>query len=188
MVVFQIEIGRRYDHAEFREGEAIWLTATNTSSCLDLRRLMKLCGVSNREVVFLFVDTQIVDDAFLEDLNALLHTDEVPNLFRHEDLNEVGVRRWLLSLSLGSCGSVSLDSRSIVVEYRSTSADTRKSQSNSMVLPSSESQSASRHLHESIHRHVQVIETKCSLRCRKPRRNRVGITSVCILRSLIAPQ
>ena len=97
MVIFQIEIGRRYDHAEFREGKTSGCTAMNQGASLDVRRLMKLCGVSNREVVFLFVDTQIIDDAFLEDLNALLHTGEVPNLFRHEDLNEVGVRRWLLS-------------------------------------------------------------------------------------------
>ena len=99
MVIFQIEIGRRYDHAEFREGKRSWYTAMDIRAYLDLRRLMKLGGVSNREVVFLFVDTQIIDDAFLEDLNALLHTGEVPNLFRQEDLNEVGDRRWLLSLS-----------------------------------------------------------------------------------------
>ena len=92
MVIFQIEIGRRYDHAEFREGETIRCATVSINVCLDLRRLMKLCGVANREVVFLFVDTQIIDDAFLEDLNALLHTGEVPNLFRHEDLNEVDLR------------------------------------------------------------------------------------------------
>ena len=50
---------------------------------------MKLCGVSNREAVFLFVDTQIVDSLFLEDINALLHTGEVPNLFRPEEFQEV---------------------------------------------------------------------------------------------------
>jgi hypothetical protein len=57
--------------------------------CLDLRRLMKLCCISNREAVFLFIDTQIIDTLFLEDINALLHTGEVPNLFRHEDIQEV---------------------------------------------------------------------------------------------------
>lgn len=57
---------------------------------LDLRRLMKLCAISNREAVFLFVDTQIIDTYFLEDINALLHTGEVPNLFRNEDIQEVG--------------------------------------------------------------------------------------------------
>ena len=56
---------------------------------LDLRRLMRLCCISNREVIFLFVDTQIIDSLFLEDINALLHTGEVPNLFRDEDINEV---------------------------------------------------------------------------------------------------
>jgi dynein heavy chain len=50
---------------------------------------MKLCGISNREAVFLFLDTQIIDSLFLEDINALLHTGEVPNLFRNEDIQEV---------------------------------------------------------------------------------------------------
>jgi dynein heavy chain len=59
---------------------------------LDLRRLMKLCSISNREVVFLFIDTQIIDTFFLEDINALLHTGEVPNLFRNEDIQEVYLR------------------------------------------------------------------------------------------------
>ena len=50
---------------------------------------MKLCGLSNREAVFLFLDTQITDTLFLEDINALLHTGEIPNLFRFEDIQEV---------------------------------------------------------------------------------------------------
>ncbi|CAF0727175.1 unnamed protein product [Didymodactylos carnosus] len=74
IIVFQIEIGRKYGHMEFKE---------------DLRRLMKLCGINNRETVFLFVDTQIVDSIFLEDINALLHSGEVPNLFRNEDIQEI---------------------------------------------------------------------------------------------------
>ena len=50
---------------------------------------MKLCCISNREAVFLFIDTQIIDTLFLEDINALLHTGEIPNLFRNEDIIEV---------------------------------------------------------------------------------------------------
>ncbi|CAF0762898.1 unnamed protein product [Adineta steineri] len=85
IVLFQIEIGRRYGHTEFKE---------------DLRRLMKLCSISNREVVFLFIDTQIIDTLFLEDINALLHTGEVPNLFRHEHIQEVEIF-FLIFLSHG---------------------------------------------------------------------------------------
>ncbi len=50
---------------------------------------MKLCGLSNREVIFLFLDTQIIDSVFLEDINALLQSGEVPNLFLSEDFQEV---------------------------------------------------------------------------------------------------
>jgi len=67
---------------------------------LDLRRLMKLCSISNREVVFLFIDTQIIDTFFLEDINALLHTGEVPNLFRNEDIQEVYLRSIIFFLIL----------------------------------------------------------------------------------------
>jgi hypothetical protein len=52
---------------------------------------MKLCSISNREVVFLFLDTQIIDILFLEDINALLHTGEILNLFRNEDIQEVNI-------------------------------------------------------------------------------------------------
>ena len=50
---------------------------------------MKLCGISNREAVFLFLDNQIIDSLFLEDINALLHTGEVPNLFAADERGEI---------------------------------------------------------------------------------------------------
>jgi dynein heavy chain, axonemal len=56
---------------------------------VDLRRLLKLCGISNREAIFLFIDTQIIDSIFLEDINSLIHTGHIPNLFRSEDIQEV---------------------------------------------------------------------------------------------------
>jgi hypothetical protein len=37
------------------------------------------------EVVFLFSDTQIVDEQMLEDLNNILNTGEVPSIFSREE-------------------------------------------------------------------------------------------------------
>ena len=40
-------------------------------------------------MVFLFSDTQIVKESFLEDLNNILNTGEVPNLMGPEDFEEI---------------------------------------------------------------------------------------------------
>ena len=55
----------------------------------DLKKLLKTCGAKNTEVVFLFSDTQIVRESFLEDINNILNTGEVPNLWGPEDLEEI---------------------------------------------------------------------------------------------------
>jgi len=39
--------------------------------------------------VFLFTDTQVVDESFLEDINNILSSGEVPNLYGPEDFEEV---------------------------------------------------------------------------------------------------
>ena len=72
--VFKIEIAKNYRRGEFRE---------------DLKRLYKQAGVSNRETTFIFVDTQAVEETFFEDINNILSSGEVPNLFRAEELEEI---------------------------------------------------------------------------------------------------
>ncbi len=46
-------------------------------------------GVENKPTVFLFTDTQVVDESFLEDINNILSSGEVPNLYNPEDFEEV---------------------------------------------------------------------------------------------------
>jgi hypothetical protein len=42
--------------------------------CLqDLKRVLKTAGLEGRDVVFLFSDTQIIHEGFLEDLNNILN-------------------------------------------------------------------------------------------------------------------
>jgi len=69
--LFQIEITRQYKKAEFHE---------------DLRKLYHLTGVQAKPTVFLFNDTQIIEKSFLEDINSILTSGEVPNLYGQEDL------------------------------------------------------------------------------------------------------
>ncbi|XP_037383628.1 dynein axonemal heavy chain 6 isoform X1 [Talpa occidentalis] len=71
---FQIELSRGYNYETFHE---------------DLRKLYKLAGVEDKNMVFLFTDTQIVVEEFLEDINNILNSGEVPNLFEKDELEQV---------------------------------------------------------------------------------------------------
>lgn len=57
----------------------------------DIKKLYRLTGVENKPTVFLFNDTQIVDESFLEDINNILSSGEVPNLYKADELDEVCV-------------------------------------------------------------------------------------------------
>eukprot|EP01083_Nonionella_stella_P245320 852816_1 len=67
---FQIELRRGYDYMMFRD---------------DLKELMMSSGGEGKQTVFLFNDTQIIDERFLEDINNILNSGEVPNLFTEND-------------------------------------------------------------------------------------------------------
>lgn len=55
----------------------------------DLYRMMKRVAFENKNVVFMFVDTQILQESFLEDVNNLLNAGEVPNMLLKEELDEI---------------------------------------------------------------------------------------------------
>ena len=59
---FQIEVSKHYRRIEFRD---------------DLRRLYWQTGVENKPTVFMFGDTQVVEESFLEDVNNILSSGEV---------------------------------------------------------------------------------------------------------------
>ncbi|GFH10191.1 dynein-1, subspecies f, partial [Haematococcus lacustris] len=68
---FTIEITKNYRITEFRE---------------DLKGLTRQAGCANKPTVFLFDETQIVFETFLEDVNNILTSGEVPNLFPKDEL------------------------------------------------------------------------------------------------------
>nr|XP_055054184.1 LOW QUALITY PROTEIN: dynein axonemal heavy chain 2 [Misgurnus anguillicaudatus] len=72
--VFQVEVTKQYRKQEFRD---------------DIKKLYRLTGVENKPTVFLFNDTQIVDESFLEDINNILSSGEVPNLYKPDELDEI---------------------------------------------------------------------------------------------------
>ncbi|TYZ58790.1 hypothetical protein PybrP1_001566 [[Pythium] brassicae (nom. inval.)] len=69
--VFQITITKTYALASFLD---------------DLRALFKVAGQAGKGVAFLITDAEIKDEAFLEQINALLATGEVPGLFPRDEL------------------------------------------------------------------------------------------------------
>eukprot|EP00767_Chilomastix_cuspidata_P003879 gnl/Chilomastix_cuspidata/4008.p1 GENE.gnl/Chilomastix_cuspidata/4008~~gnl/Chilomastix_cuspidata/4008.p1 ORF type:complete len:4809 (-),score=800.22 gnl/Chilomastix_cuspidata/4008:14-12793(-) len=71
MMTFEVEITKNYGLTEFRE---------------DIKSLFERAGMKNEPCVFLFSDTQCVNESFLEDINSLLSSGEVPNLYSAEEL------------------------------------------------------------------------------------------------------
>merc|ERR1719506_3599449 len=71
---FNIEIDKNYKHAAFRE---------------DLRKVYEKVGVKALPVTFLFSDTEIVSESFLEDVSNALQSGEIPNLFGADEMNAV---------------------------------------------------------------------------------------------------
>ncbi|CAM9194153.1 unnamed protein product, partial [Hapterophycus canaliculatus] len=69
-----IEITRGYGSQEFHD---------------DLKAVLMTAGAENVPTVFLFSDSQIVEESFLEDLNNVLGSGEVPNLYATDELEKI---------------------------------------------------------------------------------------------------
>ena len=57
----------------------------------DVKKLYYQCGVENKPTVFLFNDVQVVEESFLEDINNILSSGEVPNLYKPDELEDVSI-------------------------------------------------------------------------------------------------
>ena len=56
--------------------------------CNYLQLLIK-AGADGKQLVFLFADTQIKDESFMEDISMILNTGDVPNLFASDEKAEL---------------------------------------------------------------------------------------------------
>ncbi|KAH9113497.1 hypothetical protein AeMF1_012304 [Aphanomyces euteiches] len=70
----QIEISKGYSVADWRD---------------DLKKCLMKAGVEEKPTVFLFSDVQIVHEIMLEDINNILNTGDVPNLYAPEDIDAI---------------------------------------------------------------------------------------------------
>ncbi|XP_077305116.1 dynein axonemal heavy chain 3 [Lithobates pipiens] len=72
--LFQIEISKNYTINEWRD---------------DVKKVMLQAGVAGKSTVFLFCDNQIKDEVFVEDINMLLNTGDVPNIFPADEKADI---------------------------------------------------------------------------------------------------
>ncbi|GAX73618.1 hypothetical protein CEUSTIGMA_g1069.t1 [Chlamydomonas eustigma] len=69
-----IELTRNYGLTEFRE---------------DIKKMFKLCGCDGKRVAFLFTDSHVVNESFVEDINSLLNSGEITGLFPQDERDRV---------------------------------------------------------------------------------------------------
>lgn len=48
-----------------------------------------MAGVENKPISFLFVDTQIINEQMLEDLNNVLNSGDVTNIYQEKDFEDI---------------------------------------------------------------------------------------------------
>uniref|UniRef100_H2YSE7 AAA+ ATPase domain-containing protein n=1 Tax=Ciona savignyi TaxID=51511 RepID=H2YSE7_CIOSA len=72
--LFQVNVTKSYSVSDWRN---------------DLKRVLRRTGEDLAPTVFLFGDYQIKDESFLEDINLLLNTGDIPNIFENEERLEI---------------------------------------------------------------------------------------------------
>lgn len=72
--LFQIEVIKNYNMRIWRD---------------DIKKVLFLAGIDNKAVSFLFVDTQIINEQMLEDINNILNSGDVTNIYNEKDMEEI---------------------------------------------------------------------------------------------------
>lgn len=68
---FQIQMKKNYKEREFHD---------------DMKKLIDMTALEQKKTVFFFQDTQIISESFLEDVNSLLSSGQIPNLYEDDEI------------------------------------------------------------------------------------------------------
>ncbi|NXE09964.1 DYH1 protein, partial [Lophotis ruficrista] len=71
---FQIELSKDYGMTEWRD---------------DVKKIIMKAGLQSLPKTFLFTDTQIKNESFLEDINSLLNSGDVPDIYNPDDQEQI---------------------------------------------------------------------------------------------------
>ncbi|XP_036594745.1 dynein heavy chain 1, axonemal [Trichosurus vulpecula] len=71
---FQIELSKNYGMSEWRD---------------DVKKILLKAGLLKLPVTFLFSDTQIKNESFLEDINNVLNSGDIPNLYSPDEQDQI---------------------------------------------------------------------------------------------------
>lgn len=74
--LFKLTLNRGYSTNEFRD---------------DLKKVFIQTGVKDEKMVFLLTDSDIVKESFLEDINCILNSGDVPDLFDNEEVDAINM-------------------------------------------------------------------------------------------------
>lgn len=72
--MFQIDVSNKYTSLTWKN---------------DLKTLLRKAGESKSKIVFYLLDTQLKDESFLEDLNMILNSGDLPSLFDHNEKMDI---------------------------------------------------------------------------------------------------
>ncbi|OAF65946.1 hypothetical protein A3Q56_06301 [Intoshia linei] len=84
--IFQINLSKVYGIQEWKE---------------DLQKCMLRAGLQDKQIIFLFSDTQIKNESFLEDLSNILNSGDVPNLYGTDELDQIYTKMKPIALDSG---------------------------------------------------------------------------------------
>jgi dynein heavy chain len=72
--LMQVELSRGYGHQDFLEF---------------IKSMMLMAGVEGKSLVFLFTENAIIMESFVEDINNLLNSGEIPNLWPNDEMQKI---------------------------------------------------------------------------------------------------